>query len=675
MTTTTTQRGAGRQLAERLGLKIIGDEGHDLKCACVVCESSHAGRVHQDTGVYYCYSCQKALSAFDLCKVTLGDHQAAIEAMVAVGLFAPSTSDGNGHATTRRGIGKASATMTDEECYFEVCRLKRMPPDSCKKYGGEPYKGGVRIPMWGPDLKRCSAIHITPENGKGMYFEGKPVGLFLPNRSPDPGERWLIVEGPKDAAALHKLGHLVAGLPGNQLPGKQMKADSAPPSKGVKADFTKADFASLFKGVDVIILADGDKAGKEGAAATAKLLQGVARTVRVGTFPDGKDARDVLAEQGPEGIGRMIQNATEGGDADTEGIDFGIITAAELLRKDCSVEFLIPHVLAKDQHHILGGPLKCCKSLIATDLAVSLSMGGRFLDHFEVTRPVRTILLCGEAGWPVFQENIRRISGARGATEEHLENLLTGVRLPKFGNVGHQDSLGGYITEQKAEVVIIDCAYRCIPGESVSNQFMMGEVLDSIGHALESVGATLILLCHTPKHIAAGDPLELDNLAFAGFSEFAAQWLIVNRQKAYEPGTGRHNLWAVIGGRAGHSGTYALDLDEGEFHQGKDREWRTAVTRADKAREEYRGRKEQEREAKRAEKLEEIKKRILNAAATYKQGETATTIRDRAGLHDREFKPALSELLDSSDLLPIEIVKSNRKAPYSGYILASYQTT
>ena len=46
----------------------------------------------------------------------------------------------------------------------------------------------------------------------------------------------------------------------------------------------------------------------------------------------------------------------------------------------------------------------------------------------------------------------------------------------------------------------------------------MGEVLDSIGMALEAVGATLVLLCHTPKHVAAGEPLELDNLAFAGFT-------------------------------------------------------------------------------------------------------------------------------------------------------------
>ena len=180
--------------------------------------------------------------------------------------------------------------------------------------------------------------------------------------------------------------------------------------------------------------------------------------------------------------------------------------------------------------------------------------------------------------------------------------------------------------EQKAEAVILDCAYRCIPGDSVSNQFAMGEVLDSIGNALESVGATLILLCHTPKHVAPGQPLELDNLAFAGFSEFAAQWLIVNRQKSYEPGSGRHFLWAVIGGRAGHSGTYALDLDEGQFHQGEDRKWRVAVTRGTEARKEQQGQREKERGEKQAGKLEANRKRIANAAAKVIEGDSKTNI-------------------------------------------------
>ncbi|MGA2034437.1 MAG: AAA family ATPase [Thermoguttaceae bacterium] len=662
--------GAGRILAERLNMTILGSEGHDLKTPCVSCQSSDAARVHQDTGVFFCYACQKALSAWDLCKVVLGDHEAAKRLMVDVGLFQDlaAGSNGNGHASTPPAVtddGKAAPSAADEAAFLEVCRLKRVPPDAWRQFGARPHKGGVVVPMYGPDRQVCSTIHITPKNGKGMYAKGKHVGLFLPGRFPAAGETWLIGEGPKDPGALVGLGYLAAGLPGNHLNEK---------------------FAPLFQDVDVVVVAHSDVGGKQGAAKSVQNLQGVARSVKVAHLPTklgahdetiALDVRDVFAEYGADAVHQAIRQAMPAGqDREPEDrIDFGIITAAELLRKDCSVEFLIPHVLAKGQHHILGGPLKCCKSLIATDLAVSLAMGGRFLDHFDVARPVRTILISGESGWPVFQENIRRISHARQATEEQLENLLTGVRLPKFGNVVHQDVLGDYIIDQKAEVVILDCAYRCIPGDKVSNQFAMGEVLDSIGNALESVGATLVLLCHTPKHVAAGEPLELDNLAFAGFSEFAAQWLIVNRRQRYEPGTGRHALWGVIGGRAGHSGTFAIDLDEGEFHQGEDREWRVAVARGDEARKEQQGQREKEREEKQAEKLESNRKRICNTAVKFPEGESKTIIRDRTGLRPEIFNPAWASLLDDGILVEIDIIKPNRKTPYVGYRLRDSEST
>ena len=49
---------SGPTAGGRLGLKIIGTEGHDLKTPCVSCRSSDAGRIHADTGLYFCHSCK-----------------------------------------------------------------------------------------------------------------------------------------------------------------------------------------------------------------------------------------------------------------------------------------------------------------------------------------------------------------------------------------------------------------------------------------------------------------------------------------------------------------------------------------------------------------------------------------------------------------------------------------
>ncbi len=676
---------AGRILAERLGLMIVRQDGRDLRVACVHgCGSADNGHIDIDSGVYGCWSCGKGLSPWDLCKVVLRDPEAAKRLMIDVGLFRDLGHVGNGRGQPAVSGGNKPS---DNEIIDQLARHKGTSGDGFRAYGAVVKSGNVVFPTFkldGEKAERISYFYIDPKNpsDKGMNAAGKPAGVFLPVipaatasnkphvRRPQEGETWIICEGPKNAAAYAALGYLAVGLNG----------------KHVKKDFLPG-FVAAFKGIDAVPAPDGDLQSADAFKKLGIGLQGTAKSVRIASLPyggelrdtGGDDVRDVLKQfgaDGPERVREAIAAAKKiGKDGETEEqIDFGIITAAELLRRDCSVEFLIPHILAKGQHHILGGPLKCCKSLIATDLAISLAMGGAFLDHFSVARPVRTILLSGESGWPVFQENIRRIGNAREATEEQLENLLTGIRLPKFGNALHQDALGAYIVEQKAEVVILDCAYRCIPGDSVSNQFAMGEVLDSIGNALESAGATLVLLCHTPKHVAPGNPLELDNLAFAGFSEFAAQWFIVNRQKAYEPGSGRHLLWAVVGGRAGHSGTYALDLDEGQFHQGEDREWRVAVTRADEARKEQQGQREQEREAKQQAKLEANRQRICNVAAKFPAGESKSIIRTRSGLRSDAFTPAWASLLDDDTLILVELKKGNHKTPLDGYRLRDSDT-
>jgi len=90
----------GLHLAERLGLKVLGRERHDLKCACIHCSSSDALRVHQETGVSQCYSCNSKWSPYRLAEDVIG-HEAAISLMVELGVFDPPTGHpGKGNGTT-----------------------------------------------------------------------------------------------------------------------------------------------------------------------------------------------------------------------------------------------------------------------------------------------------------------------------------------------------------------------------------------------------------------------------------------------------------------------------------------------------------------------------------------------------------------------------------------------
>ena len=252
MTTATAQSGAGRALAERLGLEIIGTEGHDLKCGCRFCGSSDAGRLHVDSGVYSCYSCRKGASGFDLTKIILNDHKKAIDTMVDVGLFEPYMGNGNGKSVSPAVVPAARDTEAGGECEVDlltkIATAKGCTADGFKRFGVVVKPDRIIFPMRDENGKLCSGFWMSENELKGRNYKNgsdignsrkaSGVGLFLPGRKPEAGETWLLIEGVKDASVLSDLGYEVAGLPGSYLPPK---------------------FAAMFDGCDMVLVPDGDE--------------------------------------------------------------------------------------------------------------------------------------------------------------------------------------------------------------------------------------------------------------------------------------------------------------------------------------------------------------------------------------------------------------------------------
>ncbi|HEX4145155.1 MAG TPA: phage/plasmid primase, P4 family [Pirellulales bacterium] len=270
--------GAGRLLAERLGLTINGTEGHDTKGPCIACQSSDAFRVHQRTGVAHCHSCKGAWSALQLAEKILGGQAPAWDLLIELGIAEPRH-NGNGHSN-----GNAVDVLA------LVAREKGVTVESLKAFGATVKAGVVVVPMVGPDGTQCSQFSIKPGGDKGKNEKGKPTGLFLSGRAPQAGETCHVPEGVKDAAAIHSLGLLAVGLPSSALSPK---------------------FARLFAGVHVVLVPDRDSAGEAGAQKSARALHGVAASVRIAVLPaefsesKGADVRDVLRKEGGEQLVRQ----------------------------------------------------------------------------------------------------------------------------------------------------------------------------------------------------------------------------------------------------------------------------------------------------------------------------------------------------------------------------------
>jgi putative DNA primase/helicase len=284
--TTSPVKDAGRILAERLGLTVVGTEGHDLKCKCVACDSTDGMRVHVEKGIAQCYACKSSWSAYDLAVKLLGAKGAAVELMIALGIFEDR---GNGHAAN----GHYTAPAVDP--LEALARQKNVHPEALKAFGATVERGAVVVPMYGPDGALCSTFTMRPGGDKGKNARGKPSGVFLPEgRKPQPGETWLVVEGCKDAAAAWDLGFNALGTSGCDL---------------------RKDLAGLLAGCHVIIVPDLDTAGQSGAQKTARRLYGQVSSIRIARLPGevvakgGEDLRDVLKR--PKGRDLVINAIDE----------------------------------------------------------------------------------------------------------------------------------------------------------------------------------------------------------------------------------------------------------------------------------------------------------------------------------------------------------------------------
>jgi hypothetical protein len=352
-------------------------------------------------------------------------------------------------------------------------------------------------------------------------------------------------------------------------------------------------------------------------------------------------------------------------------VTFPLMTFAELDSTTDEIEYLIDPILVAGQPGGIFGGKKSLKTNVAIDLAESLATGGKFLNEFQVTRAVRVAILSGESGQPTIRETARRIAKSKGTTLASIAGAQIGYRMPNLSSVEHLMALEKMVVDSAIEVLIIDPTYLCLPiGDGAANLFIVGGLLLGLSQIVQRTNCTILLIHHTKKNPADKfAPPELESIAWSGFQEWIRQWVLIGRREEYDPEQGgSHKLWLNVGGSAGHSGLWGVDIEEGTRQDTGGRHWEVTVAKASEVRTEARqtideGKAKMKAE-KRAQTLEASRERIRDALRRRPAGETESQVRDLAGLNSREFAPALQALLEADEIERCEIKKS--KKTYGG---------
>jgi len=296
--------------------------------------------------------------------------------------------------------------------------------------------------------------------------------------------------------------------------------------------------------------------------------------------------RDIL--QQPDGA-KLVQQAIAAAapiDGHSVKITYQRITSGELEQGDYSIEYLIDGVLVDLQPAVIGGGYKSLKTSLAAGLALSLAFADKFLGKFEVPIAHRVVVMSGESGLATIQETAKRICRANGRRLRDA-SVIWSPDLPRFDSEPHMDALKRFLTDDEATVCIIDPAYLCMGGspDDHKNIFAVGERLRSIGDACLQCGVTPIICHHARKSKNDSEPMELGDLAFSGWAEWARQWILLNRRERFDPDSnGEHKLWMTVGGSAGHFGLWGLDITEGRQSDPDGRRWDVDIIPASDAR-------------------------------------------------------------------------------------------
>ena len=179
--------------------------------------------------------------------------------------------------------------------------------------------------------------------------------------------------------------------------------------------------------------------------------------------------------------------------------------------------WLFRRVWPSDAYGVVGAKHKAGKSWLMVEAAVAAASGAPWLGAFEVDTTGPVLLFAGEGGAAKLTRRGRAVAACRGHRWDDLP-ILVAERVPHLADPVQLLALRQAVQQYRPVLVLIDPLYLAVGAQGDGrNLFAMGGLLEGAQHAVQEIGAALIVSHHNNRDTSKEGS---DKLSGAGPAEW-----------------------------------------------------------------------------------------------------------------------------------------------------------
>lgn len=269
--------------------------------------------------------------------------------------------------------------------------------------------------------------------------------------------------------------------------------------------------ARYFKGADVVVPIDNDKAGRERAEILAGALHGVARRVRVldlaaagwAGMPEKADISDWVATQGgtAERLADLVASTTPWVPPGFQS-KLGLVLWQDMGKPRPPLEYLIKGWLTAGEVSILAGPSGSGKTFLVLDMAMCVARGMSFLGRYRAIEGA-VLYQAGEGAKGLTHKRLPAYRIAKGLA---WDDALPFATLPRPVDLYHNDDHTNALIEDAqslaaatglpVRLIVVDTTSAATPGADENTSKDVSPVLARCNRIAVETGAHVLLVAH-----------------------------------------------------------------------------------------------------------------------------------------------------------------------------------